>query len=176
MLYVVKGEPGQTIFDLYFTLRNWAWSPNEVAIVCPVNMRGVMGAGLAAAFRERYPASVAVYKSALQSGARGEPGLRLDTPYLGWVSELGNVLFFATKDHWREKSSLEQIERGLKTFRAMLPSMQQNVFVFPPLGCGLGGLRWEDVHPLMRATLGALQNYLCWVFLRADDDAERVER
>ena len=166
MLYVVNGEPGQTIFDLYFALRNWACSPHEVAIVCPVNMRGVMGAGLAAAFRERYPASVAVYKSALQSGARGEPGLRLDTPYLAWVPELGNVLFFATKDHWRDRSSLGLIERGLKTFRAMLPSIQQNIFVFPPLGCGLGGLHWADVHLLMRTTLGALQNCLCWVFLR----------
>jgi O-acetyl-ADP-ribose deacetylase (regulator of RNase III) len=34
----------------------------------------------------------------------------------------------------------------------------------PPLGCGLGGLEWDDVHPLIASTLAGLDNVGIVVF------------
>lgn len=74
-----------------------------------------------------------------------------------------HVLHFATKEFWRNPSKLEWIERGLYNFAErnwadgekyweLGPDTWtegMKTIAWPKLGCTNGGLRWEDVKPLM---------------------------
>jgi len=56
---------------------------------------------------------------------------------------------FPTKRHWKEKSDIDGIENGLKWVRDNYKSEGIQSLAIPALGCGLGGLDWQDVGPLM---------------------------
>jgi O-acetyl-ADP-ribose deacetylase (regulator of RNase III) len=62
------------------------------------------------------------------------------------------IINFPTKQHWRGKSRIEDIETGLAALVAEVEGRGIRSIAVPPLGCGLGGLRWEDVRPrILRA-------------------------
>jgi O-acetyl-ADP-ribose deacetylase (regulator of RNase III) len=65
-------------------------------------------------------------------------------------------LNFPTKRHWQENSRLEDIEEGLKYLAAHHAQMGIFFLALPPLGCGLGGLNWTEVKPLIEKHLGGL--------------------
>lgn len=113
-------------------------------LVNPVNCVGVQGAGLARQFRERFPALDAEYRQACADGI-----LMLGTPVL---SSDGRVLWFPTKHHWRDRSQESDIDRGLQAFVAQWGEDPRS-WAFPALGCGLGGLDWADVRPLIERRL-----------------------
>ena len=77
-------------------------------LVNTVNCVGVMGKGIAAEFKKRYPEMYKEYKSRCDAHQ-----VRLGEPYL-YTDMLGNsVLMFPTKDHWRASSRLADIDSGL---------------------------------------------------------------
>lgn len=115
-----------------------------------VNCVGVMGKGIAHAFKERDPAMFEAYRSLCDRGAF-EPGkLWL------WKSVDHWVLNFPTKKHWRHPSKLEWIEAGLVKFCAEYQARGIREISFPRLGCGNGNLDWDDVRPLMERYLSDL--------------------
>lgn len=119
-------------------------------IVNTVNCVGVMGKGLAQAFKEREPAMFAAYKR-ICDDRKLEPGkLWL------WRGSGNWVLNFPTKLHWRHPSKLEWVEAGLKKFVDAYESQGISEISFPKLGCGNGNLDWADVQPLMEQYLGNL--------------------
>jgi O-acetyl-ADP-ribose deacetylase (regulator of RNase III) len=111
-----------------------------------VNCRGVMGAGIAAEFKRRYPAMFADYCCRCE---RGE--VRLGRPYLWQAPEgaLPSVLNFPTKDDWREGSRLTSIADGLVHLRRHYREWGVVSLAVPALGCGRGGLGWDDVRLLL---------------------------
>ena len=66
------------------------------------------------------------------------------------------MLLFPTKKHWRNPSKLEYIEKGLEKFVKNWDRLGANSIAFPRLGCGNGGLDWEEVRPLMEKYLNPL--------------------
>jgi hypothetical protein len=66
-----------------------------------------------------------------------------------WKGDSQWVLNFATKKHWRNPSKLVYVETGLKAFQAEYEQLGIREIAFPRLGCGNGGLDWNDVRPLM---------------------------
>lgn len=119
-------------------------------LVNTVNCVGVMGKGIAKAFRERYPAMFGPYKR-LCDDKLLEPGkLWL------WQGEDHSVLNFPTKVHWRSPSQIEWIELGLQKFVDSYEARGITSISFPRLGCGNGGLDWDDVRPLMERYLAPL--------------------
>jgi O-acetyl-ADP-ribose deacetylase (regulator of RNase III) len=58
-------------------------------------------------------------------------------------------MLFATKRRWREDSRMDDIEGGLAWFREHFEREGVRSVALPALGCGLGGLEWADVGPLM---------------------------
>jgi O-acetyl-ADP-ribose deacetylase (regulator of RNase III) len=125
-------------------------SPTQV-IVNPVNCRGVMGAGLALAFKQRYPEMFAAYVQECQSDRLciGQPTLyRASQPW---------ILNFPTKDHWRNPAKLEYIEQGLQFFATNYRQMGITSIAFPKLGAGLGKLSWDEVRLLMESYLEPLE-------------------
>ena len=120
------------------------------AIVNPVNCLGVAGAGLALQFRRRHPDAFLAYRRACAEG-RLRPGriFLFDTGRATprWIAH------FPTKRHWRDRSAIGDIEAGLRGLAATLAGHGIRSIAIPPLGCGLGGLDWRAVRPLITACL-----------------------
>lgn len=112
-------------------------------LVNTVNTVGVMGKGLAAAFKERHPEMFFEYRKLCKRGDL-EPG----SSWL-WKGTDQWVLNFATKKHWRNPSKIEYVRSGLNEFRETYESLGIREIAFPRLGCGNGGLDWREVRPLM---------------------------
>jgi hypothetical protein len=66
-------------------------------------------------------------------------------------------LLFPTKRHWRERSDINGIEEGLRWIRERYKTEEIRSLAVPALGCGLGGLDWRDVGPLMCRYLADLE-------------------
>ena len=117
------------------------------ALVNPVNCVGVMGAGLARRFKEEYPDNYRLYRDACRHG--------LVTPgrVLSWMHPTNylRIFNFPTKLDWRDPSRLEYIERGLASLVFTVEELDIRSIAIPQLGCGLGGLSWSDVRPLIVA-------------------------
>lgn len=127
-------------------------------IVNTVNCVGVMGKGLALEVKRRFPAVYEKYRMACKRGQLKVGRLQLVKTSDCWV------LNFPTKNHWRGPSQLSFIEKGLKKFVSTYKRKGITSIAFPPLGCGSGGLKWEEVRPIMEKylkPLHALKVYFC---------------
>ena len=120
-------------------------------VVNTVNCVGVMGKGIAARFKEQYPDMFLAYRDICAKKLL-EPGkLWL------WKAPDRWILNFPTKRHWRHPSKLEWIDAGLRKFVAEYENRGVTEISFPRLGCGNGGLDWDDVRPLMERHLSPLR-------------------
>jgi O-acetyl-ADP-ribose deacetylase (regulator of RNase III) len=119
-------------------------------LVNPVNCQGAMGKGLARAFAIRYPAMFTAYRAYCVAGELRPGILHLYTASSPWI------LNFPTKVHWRHLSRLPYIVVGLEAFVAGYAGWGITSVALPALGCGLGGLAWSEVAPLLRQYLDQL--------------------
>jgi O-acetyl-ADP-ribose deacetylase (regulator of RNase III)/uncharacterized protein YwgA len=120
-------------------------------LVNTVNCVGIMGKGVAQEFKKRYPV---MFEDYAERCARKE--VRLGEPYLYGDRSGVSIINFPTKDHWRSPARLADIERGLDYFVQHYEDWRVKSVAFPPLGCGNGGLSWEEVGPLMYGKLRRL--------------------
>ena len=127
-----------------------------------VNVVGVMGKGLASRAKYQFPDVYVLYQDLCR-----QKKLKMGIPYLyqrennfekslsedtkSIITENGHrwFLLFPTKNHWREKSPIEGIERGLQWLVENYKKLDISSIALPALGCGLGALDWKDVGPLM---------------------------
>jgi len=125
-------------------------TPSHFEIVVPVNCVGVAGAGLAKDIMSRHKILFTAYKEICNRGSFS-PG---DVVRVYFYNDIRPAwILFATKDHWRDKSKLEWIEKGFD----MLSYIEESRYIaLPAVGCGLGGLNWEDVKNLAIKYLGYL--------------------
>jgi len=119
------------------------------ALVNTVNTVGVMGKGIALQFKRAFPENYKAYKRACDQGA-----VELGQMFIWDAGALAGdgpryVINFPTKKHWRSKSKLSDIRAGLDDLVRQLKDLSINSVAVPPLGCGHGGLRWEDVRPVI---------------------------
>lgn len=122
-----------------------------------VNCVGVMGAGVALAFKNKYPEMYKEYKKACINGEirPGKPQVWFDGDLF---SKGVTIINFPTKDHWRKPSEYEYIEQGLIWLRDYLKQYSNDFTItVPALGCGHGGLDWNIVKELIKKYLGELQ-------------------
>lgn len=124
------------------------------ALVNTVNTKGVMGKGVALQFKRAFPENYKAYRAACAAG-RVQLG-RMFVFDSGRMGRPRYVINFPTKDHWRSRSRLADIEAGLEDLRRVLTELEIESVALPPLGCGLGGLRWADVCPRIEQALGEL--------------------
>ena len=124
------------------------------AVVNTVNTVGVMGKGIALMFKERYPDNFAAYEAACKAGA-----IQVGHVFVTATGELSGprwVINFPTKQHWRHPSRLEWIAAGLDELARVASEKQIRSLALPPLGCGNGGLDWQEVRPLIEALAAKL--------------------
>lgn len=117
------------------------------ALVNTVNCVGIMGRGIALQFRKAFPANFKAYKAACDTEQ-----VQLGRMFIYDLNRLYNPRFiinFPTKCHWKEKSRIADIKLGLADLINVVKQRQIYSIAIPPLGCGLGGLNWEEVRPLI---------------------------
>ena len=131
------------------------------ALVNTVNCVGVMGRGVALQFKRTYPENFKAYAAACERG-EVEPGRMFvfDTGQLAprWI------INFPTKKHWRAKSRIEYIERGMEALVEEIRVRGIRSIAIPPLGSGLGGLAWSEVKPVIQRSLEAIPEIAAVVF------------
>jgi hypothetical protein len=136
----------------------------ENSIFIPVNCVGVMGKGLALDFKKMYPAKFEIYQTHCEVGllAVGNPSILCDWGYKG------SVVFFPTKNDWRNPSELIWIREGLIRL-ATQPSHTQwrkqtrNIHI-PKLGCGLGGLDWVAVRKIIEQFAACMPEHEIYLY------------
>ncbi len=117
---------------------------NAEVLVNTVNTVGVMGKGIALQFKKHFPENNRAYAKAVEKGE-----LKVGTVQVVPVSSTSGtryVINFPTKAHWRYPSRLDWIIDGLSDLRQKLQTLQVKSIAIPPLGCGNGGLDWDQVR------------------------------
>ncbi len=132
------------------------------ALVNTVNTVGVMGRGVALQMARAYPEILPPYEKACEE-ERLTPGTVL-TVDLHSLHNPRYIINVPTKSHWNGKSRLDDIKSGLRALADELVKLGITSVAVPPLGCGLGGLDWGDVYPLIVSTLGNLPGVAVHVY------------
>jgi O-acetyl-ADP-ribose deacetylase (regulator of RNase III) len=126
------------------------------ALVNTVNCVGVMGRGIALQFRKAFPANYKAYKAACEANEM-QPG-KMFVVELGALASPKYIINFPTKRHWKGKSRIEDIAAGLDDLVQVIRERGIRSIAVPPLGCGLGGLDWQKVRPIIESKLTALSD------------------
>lgn len=132
------------------------------ALVNTVNTVGVMGKGIALQFKRAYPANYAAYRAACASNE-----VRLGRVFVFDSARLGPrryVINFPTKGHWRAGSRLSDIEAGLTDLVHVVRERQITSVAVPALGCGNGGLDWNEVRPAIERAFAELPDVRVLLF------------
>jgi O-acetyl-ADP-ribose deacetylase (regulator of RNase III) len=142
MLEFVKGD----FFDFDADIR-----------INTVNCVGVMGAGVALAFKKKYPEMFKEYARECKEKeiAPGKPTVWKEGDMFSKGIEIIN---FPTKNHWRNPSEYEYIEDGLIWLSNYLKNKEGLTITLPALGCGHGGLDWGEVKRLILKYLKKTSN------------------
>ena len=120
------------------------------ALVNPVNCVGVMGAGLAKQFKERYSGYYMYYRDQCHKGNIRVGEVDIYGPVASRIGLHDQYLIsFPAKDHYKDPSELPWISRGLASLMVKCHGKGIKSVAIPPLGCGLGGLNWADVRELI---------------------------
>lgn len=136
-----------------FDETNWDFICNTV------NTQGVMGAGIAKTFKEKCPDMFYQYKIDCKNGLYTPGCIR----YWNIPKTERYIINFATKDHWKNPSKYEWIEQGFdclyndfKDYKNT--SDELTTILMPPVGCGLGGLRFDVVKEMATSYFGQMRN------------------
>lgn len=110
-----------------------------------VNTQGVMGAGVARQIRERYPTVYSAYREHCEGGYL-MPGYTLAVA----VTFRNHMIYnLATQDLPGPHARLEWVESALTQMVDKALDYGDLLVAMPKIGCGIGGLNWSDVEPLV---------------------------
>ncbi len=132
------------------------------AWVNTVNTVGVMGKGLAFEFKRRFPENYELYRQACESKT-----LQVGKMLVFATQQLQPqyIVNFPTKQHWRGKSKLDYIRQGLEDLKQVVRQHNIRSIAMPALGCGQGGLRLEQVLPLIEQAFATMPEVDVQVFV-----------
>jgi O-acetyl-ADP-ribose deacetylase (regulator of RNase III) len=113
-----------------------------------------MGKGLALQVKQLYPKTFNDYSVVCKEG-------RLKIGQVHYFRENEKIIInFPTKDKWRAKSKLSYITDGLPVMIDLLKKLNIKSIAIPPLGCGLGGLKWDEVKQVLLEHLETVSDAL----------------
>lgn len=132
------------------------------ALVNTVNCMGVMGRGIALQFRHAFEDNYEAYRKAAKA-KEVRPGQMF--VFERSTIELPRwIINFPTKRHWKGESRIEDIRDGLVDLVRVIREQDIRSIAIPPLGCGLGGLDWAMVRPLIERALTAVPEVDAYLF------------
>ena len=128
------------------------FNTNCQTLVNTVNCIGVMGKGMALECKLRFPEMFIKYKDSCDKKLFKPGYLQIYKNSKPWI------LNFPTKIHWKDPSTIEYLDKGLKKFQDEYLNKNISSIAFPLLGASLGGLSEELVYETMTKYLEPLNN------------------
>lgn len=124
-----------------------------------VNCVGVMGAGVALLFKNKYPEMNTEYVKLCNQGLirPGKPHVWESKNLFSESCENVIIINFPTKDDWKKPSEYSYVADGLKWLKTYLQDKPNSIITIPALGCGHGGLDWEKVKKMIIDNLSGLE-------------------
>ncbi|MBP6715090.1 macro domain-containing protein [Aliarcobacter cryaerophilus] len=121
-------------------------------LVNTVNCEGYMGKGIAYQFKKAFPKNNDDYIKACKTG-------ELTVGKIHHFIENNKIIVnFPTKDKWREKSKISYIDKGMDTLIDFIKNNNIHSISIPPLGCGNGGLEWNEVQKILVEKISLIDN------------------
>lgn len=112
------------------------------------NCAGTMDAGVAVAFKKRWPRMEEEYRARCADGR-----FRLGDVFV-WNEGDDTVYTIGIQEHWKAKATLAALTRGMKKTIELATAAGITRMGVPRIGTGLGGLEWPRVKSVL-AELGA---------------------
>lgn len=110
-----------------------------------VNTKGVMGAGIAKKFKEKYPDNFKKYADACATQAL-KPGMSL-----GVVDNNNLVVNFASQREPGADATYEWLFESTLDGAMKARQLGQKTIAIPEIGCGIGGLVWYKAAAVLEA-------------------------
>lgn len=114
-----------------------------------VNCQGPMGGGIALEFKRRYPEYYDGYHAWLNHHPSGGDIHYFRVHPLPMAGS--SIISIATKELVFRPSRIEWVATGLHKLVDCIATHKIPSIAIPALGCGLGGLEWSAVKPLIQA-------------------------
>lgn len=151
------------------------------ALVNTVNTVGVMGKGIALQFKKAFPENYEAYERVCKAGELLPGGIFVFDSGKLYDDNPHFILNLATKDHWRAKSRISDVVSGMNELVRVVQAHDIHSIAIPPLGCGNGGLKWEEVRPLIERAVAPLEQVQVLIYVpqgapRPEDQIVRTKR
>lgn len=108
-----------------------------------VNTKGVMGAGIAVEFRNRFPKMYTQYKAVCEGGGLKPGGL--------FVAKEGGYVIHNIASQKNPGADARYVWLHMAAYRAAerVVEMGGATLAIPLIGCGIGGLEWSGVRNVL---------------------------
>lgn len=117
----------------------------KVAFGHGVNIKGLMGSGIAVPIKQMYPENFDIYYNACKSNTL-KPGMVLP------VKENGRIILnIASQDKPGRHARLDWLSSGVNKARIFCEERGLDGLAIPRIGAGIGGLEWGDVDNALHA-------------------------
>lgn len=130
----------------------------EDAIAHGCNCIGVMGAGVAALVREKFPEAYEEYRDLCETKR-----FRLGVVH-HWSNGDLHVFNLATQHDPGPFARLDAIEGAVASMITMADGAGVATIGMPRIGCGIGGLRWSEVRTVLQRTCERSKHVLVRVY------------
>lgn len=124
-------------------------------LLCTTNVAGAMGAGVAKAFKERYPDLHSFYMEKFPREYFPKPSRGLEL-YTFPINDTQQCLLFPTKIHWRNPSPWKLMWENLAQLASNFEELGITSLAMPPIGCGNGGWQYRNIRAAIHHHLGPL--------------------
>jgi len=135
------------------------------ALVNTVNCIGYMGKGIALQFKQAFPENFKAYEKVCKAHEL-QPGRMFVFP-TGLLQNPKYIINFPTKRHWKGNAKIEDIKAGLAALIQEVRILRIHSIAVPPLGCGLGGLDWNKVQPMIETAFAEVPEVRVLLFAPA---------
>jgi len=113
--------------------------------------KAVMGAGIAEQAAKRYPPLPDYLGHCLRQLGNHVFIFPLASNGLDLVDPM--IVTFPTKNDWKKNSDIELILQSAKELVVIADQHRWKRVALPRAGCGKGGLKWEQIRPLLQQIL-----------------------
>jgi O-acetyl-ADP-ribose deacetylase (regulator of RNase III) len=114
------------------------------ALAHGINCKGAMAAGIAAEFARRYPRMEKQYVE------RCQLDLIRPSSYFFWAGDRPLVYNLATQMFPGSDARLTWVKRSVDAMLTHARGVGIQSIAMPRIGCGIGGLQWEDVSMVIK--------------------------
>lgn len=142
------------------------FAANERALCHGCNCHGVMGAGVAAIVRDRFPHAYQVYKAECERRLF-YPGVAQPVNCYKEINDDGSKVYhgigeqttvynLATQNAPGANARLDYVKQAFRNMKNHMEYVGNLRIAMPKIGSGIGGLNWEDVEQSILYTLDGL--------------------